>query len=68
MAAKAQAGHGGRGRSSHGGAVKGRGRGYTKTTKPVKIEMCKDLGGHIFDFGLKMSAHLMRMMQEKIVQ
>ena len=63
---------GGRSANTRGGrggrTVDGRGGGYSKSVRTVKVGLCKDLEGNIFDFGTKTLADLMRTTQEKIVQ
>ncbi len=59
----------GRGGAGRGGS--GRGRTYTKNnSKPIikKMELCKELESHVFDFGTKTATNQMRITQEKIVQ
>lgn len=58
----------GRGGSSRRGG--GRGRNYNSNInhKSFKTGLNKDLEGHIFDYGMKTSADLMRTTRKKIVR
>ena len=64
-------GHGNAGRG--GGCDAGRGAGdhgcgnTARSNKLMKVGLCKDLEGNIFDFRRKTAAHQMRTTQEKIV-
>ena len=60
----ARAGRGGCG--DHGKS--GRGSGYSSKPKTTKVGLCKELEGHIFDYGGHGAADLMRVTQEKIQQ
>ncbi len=60
----ARAGRGGRG--DHGKS--GRGSGYSSKPKTTKVGLCKELEGHIFDYGGHGAADLMRVTQDKIQQ
>ena len=62
-----QGGRGGCG-DDRGGGGRGRGCSYNNNTSNKKVGLCKDLEHHIFDYGSKTSADLMRTTQEKIVQ
>lgn len=53
------------GRGNNG---RGRGQGYQSRPKITKIGLCKELEGHIFDYGVPNAADLMRTTQEKIAQ
>ena len=71
-----QARYGGRGRvdgrggrDGRGGAGKsGRGQGYTTTPKSIKSGLCKELEGHVFEYGGHGAADKMRITMEKIQQ
>jgi hypothetical protein len=54
------------GRRDHGKS--GRGSGYSSKPKTTKVGLCKELEGHIFDYGGHGAADLMRVTQEKIQQ
>lgn len=62
------AARGGRGGRSDGRGGGGRGRGHSYNNNTSNIGLCKYLEHHIFDYGSKTSADLMRTTQEKIVQ
>jgi hypothetical protein len=68
-----QGGHGqGDGRSGRDG-LGGLGRqgcrsGYSSKPKTTKVGLCKELEGHIFDYGKHGAANTMRFTQEKIQQ
>jgi len=61
-----RAGSNGRG----GSGRKGRGSGYSSGGIPkiTKMGLCKELEGHIFDYGGHGAADTMRVTQEKIQQ
>jgi hypothetical protein len=64
-------GDGRAGRDGRGGlGRKGRGAGYSNQgkTKSTKVGLCKELEGHIFDYGGHGAADTMRVTQEKILQ
>ena len=67
-------GRGGRGRGGRGqGGRNGRGRGgrghnYTGSGGTSKKGLCSALGGHVFDYGQKAAADLMRTSWEKLVE
>jgi hypothetical protein len=67
-------GRGGRGRGARGGHAGrglggGRGNNYTGSrVKAMKVGLCKDLKGNVFDFRTTSAADQMRIMQEKIAQ
>jgi hypothetical protein len=64
-------GNGRAGRNGRGGSGrKGRGAGYSSQGKPksTKVGLCKELEGHIFDYGGHGAADTMRVTQEKILQ
>ena len=64
-------GSGGCGRQSsvcNGGRGCGHGSGYTPKPRVTRTGLCKDLKGHIFDYGAHNAADLMQTTQEKIVQ
>jgi len=71
-----QARFGGRGRSDgragrdgRGGAGRtGRGAGYSSASKTVKHGLCKELEGHVFEYGGQGAADKMRVTMEKIHQ
>ncbi len=52
------------GRRDHGKS--GRGSGYSSKPKTTKVGLCKELEGHIFDYGGHGAANLMQVTQEKI--
>jgi hypothetical protein len=54
------------GRRDHGKS--GRGSGYSSKPKTTKVGLCKELEGHIFDYGGHGAADLMQVTQEKIQQ
>ena len=54
------------GRRDHGKS--GRGLDYSSKRKTTKVGLCKELEGHIFDYGGHGAANLMRVTQEKIQQ
>ena len=57
------------GRDGRGGAGKsGRGQGYTTTPKSIKSGLCKELEGHVFEYGGHGAADKMRITMEKIQQ
>jgi hypothetical protein len=49
---------------------KGRGEGYSSQGKPksTNVGLCKELEGHIFDYGGHGAANTMQVTQEKILQ
>ena len=63
-------GQGGRGLGGHGGRTGkglggGRGSGFSGgTTRMMKIGLCKDLEGNVFDFGTTLAAVQMQILQE----
>ena len=60
-------GRGGRdGRGGAGGS--GRGQGYSTTPKSLKSGLCKELEGHVFEYGGHGAADKMRITMEKIQQ
>ncbi len=67
-------GQGGRGRGGCGGRAGrgpggGRGNAYTSSrVKTMKVGLCKDLKGNVFDFGTTSAADQMWITQEKIAQ
>jgi len=71
-----QARYGGRGRSDgragrdgRGGAGRsGRGAGYSLASKTVKYGLCKELEGHVFEYGGHGAADKMRVTMEKVQQ
>jgi hypothetical protein len=69
MSGWAEKGPGGRG--DHDGRGPGGSRGNTYTggrVKMMKVSLCKDLDGNVFDFGTTSTADQMRITQEKIAQ
>ena len=46
----------------------GRGSGYTPKPRAIKTGLCKDLKGHVFDYGAGKVANLLLNTQEKIAQ
>jgi hypothetical protein len=46
----------------------GRGSGYSSKPKTAKMGLCKELEGHIFDYGGHGAADTMRVTQEKVQQ
>ena len=42
--------------------------GYSSRPKPTKVGLCKELEGHVFDYGGHGAADTMRVTQEKIQQ
>ena len=57
------------GRNGRGGAAKAsRGQGYSTTPKSIKTGLCKELEGHVFDYGGHGAADKMRISMEKIQQ
>jgi hypothetical protein len=57
------------GRNGPGGHSKqGRGSGYSSKPKTIKVGLCKELEGHIFNYGGHGAADTMRVTQEKIQQ
>ncbi len=66
-------GQGGRGRGGCGGRTSkgsggGRGSSYSGGTRTMKIGLCEDLEGNVFDFGMTSAADKMQILQEKIAQ
>jgi hypothetical protein len=67
-------GKGGKGRSggcgghAAGGSGGGRGNTYVGKGKMMKVGLCKDLKGNVFDFGTISAADQLCIMQEKIAQ
>ena len=68
--------HGGRGQGDGHGRYNGRGgpdrqghgSGYSSKPKTTKVGLCKELEGHIFDYGGHVAANTMRVTQKKIQQ
>jgi hypothetical protein len=63
-------GHGqgdGRGRCNGCGSPgrQGRGLGYSSKPKTIKLGLCKELEGHIFDYGGHGAANTMRVSKRK---
>ncbi len=57
------------GRNGRGGSGRqGHGSGYSSKPKTIKVGLCKELEGHIFDYGGHGAADTMRVTQEKIQQ
>ena len=46
----------------------GRGAGYSSASKTVKYGLCKELEGHVFEYGGQGAADKMRVTMEKIHQ
>ena len=62
-------GDGRAGRDGRGGAGRsGRGAGYSSASKTVKYGLCKELEGHVFEYGGQGAADKMRVTMEKIHQ
>jgi hypothetical protein len=62
-------GRGGRGSRAGRGPGGSRGNAYTGgRVKTIKVGLCKDLEGNVFDFGTMSAADQMRILQEKIAQ
>ncbi len=62
-------GNGCSGRDGRGGPGRqGRGSGYSSKPKTTKVGLCKELEGHIFDYGGHVAANTMRVTQKKIQQ
>jgi hypothetical protein len=60
-------GHGGRGGCTGRGPGSGRGNPYTGgRVKMMKVGLCKDLEGNVFNFGTTSTADQMQILQEKI--
>jgi hypothetical protein len=69
MSGRGGKGHGGR--SGHTGRGPGGGRGNAYTSgrvKTMKVGLCKDLKGNVFDCGTTSAADQMQITQEKISQ
>jgi hypothetical protein len=57
------------GRDGRGGPGRqGRRLGYSSKLKTTKMGLCKELEGHIFDYGRHGAANTMRVTQEKVQQ
>jgi hypothetical protein len=52
----------------NGPGRQGHGLGYSIKPKTTKMGLCKELEGHIFDYGGHGAANTMRVTQEKIQQ
>ena len=62
-------GDGRAGRDGRGGAGRsGRGAGYSSASKTVKYGLCKELEGHVFEYGGNGAADKMRVTMEKVQQ
>ncbi len=58
----------GRGSGNGRGQGRGRGTGYTLKPKTLKVGLCKELEGSIFNYGISNPANLMGTTPEKIGQ
>ena len=62
-------GDGRAGRDGRGGAGRsGRGAGYSSASKTIKYGLCKELKGHVFEYGGHGAADKMRVTMEKVQQ
>ncbi len=62
-------GNGRGGHDGHGGPGRqGRGLGYSSKPKTTKMGLCKELEGHIFNYGGHGAANTMRVTHKKIQQ
>jgi hypothetical protein len=69
MSGRGGRGRGGRGGRAGRGSSGGRGSAYDGAkARTMKVGLCKDLEGNVFNFGTTLAADQMQSMQEKIAQ